>query len=116
MKSDIGPSAICFLSRRCHGDTERCNGRNLLFQDIFKGLDHLGSRASEALERKKGVNTGLEKDRVHPGPASKSDLRRLKLMPLTRRCKKEDDQADCQRDKKKSKEDQSLETSHLTIF
>ena len=49
MESDVWPSAIGFLSRRCHGDTKSRDGRNLLFQDIFKGLDNLGSRAKEAI-------------------------------------------------------------------
>ena len=47
MERDVWPSAIGFLSRRCHGDTKSRNGRNLLFQDVFKRRKHLGSRAKE---------------------------------------------------------------------
>ncbi len=48
MQCDVWPSAICFLGRRCKGDTESRNGGDLLLQNIFKGFDDLGGRTIEA--------------------------------------------------------------------
>ena len=66
MQRDIWPSAICFLGRRCKGDTKSRNGRNLLLQDIFKGLDYLGGRTDKAREQQKGRVTELENESANP--------------------------------------------------